>query len=63
MANAVDDWERLTAIEIAISPSVTVSIGLLMKGVFRVTFLVIRLSVITSWAAKSIFPGRRRISL
>jgi hypothetical protein len=47
----------------AISLSVTVSMGLLMNGVLRTTFLVILLSVTTSEAAKSIFPGRIRRSL
>jgi hypothetical protein len=49
----------LTAILIAISPSVTVSIGLEMKGVRRVTFRVMRVSAVTSEAAKSILPGER----
>jgi hypothetical protein len=49
--------------EIAISVSVTVSIGLLRKGVFSTTFLVTRLSIITFEAGKSILPGRRRKSL
>lgn len=47
---------------IAISPSVTVSIGLLIKGVLSVTLRVIRLSAMTSEAAKSIFPGNMRKS-
>ena len=54
---------ELTAIAIAISLSVTVSIGLLIKGVFKTTFLVIRVSVCTSEAGKSIFPGRSKKSL
>ena len=53
----------LTAIAIAISPSVTVSIGLLMNGVLSTTFLVIRLSITTSDAGKSILPGRSKKSL
>jgi hypothetical protein len=53
----------LTAMLMAISPSVTVSIGLLINGVLRTTFLVILLSVETSLAAKSIFPGKSRKSL
>jgi hypothetical protein len=57
------DTKVLTAMEIAIWASVTVSIGLLIKGVLRVTFLVIRLSVRTSEAGKSILPGKRRKSL
>lgn len=52
-----------TAIEIAISSPVTVSIGLLINGVLSTTFLVMRLSVMTSWAEKSIFPGSIRKSL
>ena len=49
--------------EIAISSPVTVSIGLLINGVLRTTFLVMRLSVMTCWAEKSIFPGSIRKSL
>jgi hypothetical protein len=51
------------AIEIAISSPVTVSIGLLINGVLRTTFLVMRLSVTTWWGEKSIFPGSIRKSL
>ena len=54
---------QLTARAIAISLSVTVSIGLLMNGVLSTTLRVMRLSVETSCAAKSILPGRRRKSL
>jgi hypothetical protein len=53
----------LTAMAIAISLSVTVSIGLLMNGVLSTTFFVIRLSVTTSDAGKSILPGRSKKSL
>ena len=53
----------LTAMLIAMSVSVTVSIGELMNGVLRTTFLVIRLSVTTSEAENSILPGRMRKSL
>jgi hypothetical protein len=54
---------RLTAIDMAILSSVTVSMGLLMKGVFRETLRVIWVSVMALEAGKSIFPGRRRKSL
>jgi hypothetical protein len=46
------------AMEIAIAPSVTVSIGQLLKGVFRTTLRVIRPFVATSDPAKSVFQGR-----
>ena len=54
---------QLTANAMAMSLSVTVSMGELMKGVLRTTLRVMRLSVDVSLAAKSIFPGRRRKSL
>lgn len=44
---------------IAISLSVTVSIGLLMNGVLSVIFRVMRDSVVTSEAANDIFPVMR----
>lgn len=53
----------LTAMEIAISASVTVSIGELTKGVLRVILRVILVSTVTSLAAKVILPGRSRKSL
>jgi hypothetical protein len=53
----------LTAREIAISLSVTVSIGLLKNGVLSTTLRVTRVSVITSAGEKSILPGRIRKSL
>lgn len=54
---------RLTAMEMAISASVTVSIGELMKGVLRVILRVILPSTVTPLAAKSILPGRSKKSL
>lgn len=54
---------QLTAIEIAMSPSVTVSIGELTKGVLRVILRVILVPKVTSLAANSILPGRSRKSL
>jgi hypothetical protein len=54
---------ELTAIEIAMSASVTVSIGELTKGVLRVILRVILVSTVTSLAAKSILAGRSRKSL
>ena len=43
--------------------SVTVSIGELMRGVFRVNFLVMGDDRVTSLDEKSMYPGRIRKSL
>jgi len=48
---------------IAMSVSVTVSIGELIKGVFNVIFFVILESSETAEAGKSMYPGRIRKSL
>ena len=63
MGTSIDTEGELTAMCIAMSVSVTVSIGELMKGVLRTTLRVILLSVTTCCAAKSILPGRMRKSL
>lgn len=57
-----DIW-RLTAIEIAISASVTVSIGDDTSGAFRVMLLVSCDDRFTSSAVKSMYPGSRMKSL
>lgn len=54
---------KLTAIAIAISASVTVSMGDETRGAFSVMFFVSCADSFTSSAVKSMYPGRRMKSL